>query len=364
MRAYSTVHGRHDGEASMKGIRRRALARASASCCVFALLAGCSGRALIYQVTDVAAGGVGTASGGAASGGAASGGAASGGAASGGATEGTAPSAGAPNDGIASGGVVNGGTASGGASGALSVAAGSSGAGGEAGAATTDAGISGSSGAGDGGLPARATARITIVANLDAEAAVPTLPFAADDPANTSNFSTTINVYGENGEVDAITVYFAKVGDNEYEYHALANGADLSPPTVANVEIGAGALRFTSNGALLQVVVTTPIVVTFWGNSSPQALKIEFGTPIADGGTGLDGTTQFHSPANVSSQAQDGYGDGDGDSGAHCLIDDDCRSHNCLQNTCFCGEGCACRARGDCTNVSDVCSNRVCAYDN
>jgi Flagellar basal body protein FlaE len=330
----------------MKGIRRRAMARAGASCCVFALLAGCSGRAVIYQVTEVAAGGVGTASGGAASGGA---------------TEGTAHSAGASNGGIASGGVANGGTASGGASGVLSVAAG---AGGEAGAAATDAGISGSSGAGDGGPPARATALIRIVANLDADAAVPTLPFSADDPANTCNFSTTINVYGENGEVDAITVYFAKAGDNEYEYHVLANGADLSPPIVATVEIGAGVLHFTSNGALLQNVVTKPIVVTFWGNSSPQAMKIDFGTPIDDGGTGLDGTTQFYSPANVSSQAQDGYGDGDGSPGAHCLVDDDCRSHNCLQNTCFCGEGCACRAREDCTNASDVCSNRVCTYDN
>jgi hypothetical protein len=349
MRAYSTVHAQHDGEASMKGIRRRAMARAGASCCVFALLAGCSGRAVIDQVTEVAAGGVGTASGGATSGSA---------------TEGTALSAGAPNGGIASGGVANGGTASGGASGALSVAAGSSGAGGEAGAAATDAGISGSSGTGDGGPPVRATALVTIVANLDAEATVPTFPFSADEPANTSNFSTTINVYGENGDAEAITVYFAKAGDNEYEYHVLANGADLSPPSVATVEIGAGVLHFASNGALLQDVVTKPIVVTFWGASSLQAMKIEFGTPIDDGGTGLDGTTQFYSRANVSSQSQDGYGEGECSPGARCVIDDDCRSHDCLQNTCFCGERCACRAREDCTNFSDVCGNRVCTYDN
>jgi flagellar hook protein FlgE len=38
---------------------------------------------------------------------------------------------------------------------------------------------------------------------------------------------------------------------------------------------------------------------------------MNFGTPISGGGTGLDGTTQFGGPSNVSAQSQDGYSSGD-----------------------------------------------------
>jgi len=160
-------------------------------------------------------------------------------------------------------------------------------------------------------LPARATKSMTITANLDASAKIPTAAFDPTDPANTSNFSTTMSIYDSLGNAHTANVYFAKTADNTYDYHVLVPTNDITPGSTGNTEIGTGTLNFTTNGALNTVTTTTPISVSFAGATAAQAVTLNFGTPISAGGTGLDGTTQFASPANVSSQSQDGYASGD-----------------------------------------------------
>ncbi len=161
-------------------------------------------------------------------------------------------------------------------------------------------------------LPPMATTAIEMTANLDSSATTPTLPWDAQDPANTSNFSSSITVYDSLGNSHSVDVYFRKTGANTYDYHALANGDELQPPVPGlNVEIGTGSLAFTTNGALNTVTTTTPISVSYAGATAAQAITLDFGTPIAGGGTGLDGTTQFASPSNISAQSQDGYSSGD-----------------------------------------------------
>ena len=158
----------------------------------------------------------------------------------------------------------------------------------------------------------RASENISITANLDASATVPTAPWDPQDPANTSNFSTSITVYDSLGNSHSVDVYFRKTAANTYDYHALTSGDDLVPPQPGlNVEIGTGTLGFTTDGALDTVTTTTAISVDFTGATPGQAITLDFGTPIAGGGTGLDGTTQFASPASVSAQDQDGYASGD-----------------------------------------------------
>ncbi|MEO7037478.1 MAG: flagellar hook protein FlgE [Polyangiaceae bacterium] len=160
-------------------------------------------------------------------------------------------------------------------------------------------------------LPAKATAAASVTANIDSAATVPALPFDAQDPANTSNFSTTMSVYDSLGNAHTLNVYFAKTADNTWDYHALVPGADLNPPAAGNAEVGTGSLAFTSNGALDTVTTGTAISASFAGATANQAISLNFGTPISGGGTGLDGTTQFAGSSNVSSQSQDGYASGD-----------------------------------------------------
>jgi len=161
-------------------------------------------------------------------------------------------------------------------------------------------------------LPARATTSMNVTANIDSSAQVITAAWDPQDPANTANFSTTMSIYDSLGNAHTADVYFRKTADNAWDYHVLVPGADLNPPVVGNSEIGSGALTFTTDGALNAETVTTAVSATFGGGATAaQAITLDFGTSVADGGTGLDGTTQFAGPSNVSSQKQDGYASGD-----------------------------------------------------
>lgn len=161
-------------------------------------------------------------------------------------------------------------------------------------------------------IPPNATTNIEITANLDSSEAVLTDPWDDQNPSLTSNFSTTITTYDSLGNEHTMDVYFRKTADNAWDYHVLADGDELDPPQAGlNVEVGSGDFTFTTNGALDTFNEGTPITVDFAGATAGQAITLNFGTSIADGGTGLDGTTQFASPENVSAQSQDGYASGD-----------------------------------------------------
>ena len=106
--------------------------------------------------------------------------------------------------------------------------------------------------------------------------------FNAQDPTNTSNFSTSITVYDSLGTSHSLDVYFVKTGDNTWDYHALANGDELNPVVAGqNVEVGLGTLSFTTDGALNTLTTTTAISLNFGGGATQaQAVTLDFGTPI------------------------------------------------------------------------------------
>jgi flagellar hook protein FlgE len=166
-------------------------------------------------------------------------------------------------------------------------------------------------------LPARATTEMNITANLDATSIAkgtltPPVPFDPQNPAATSNFSTTITTYDSLGTGHTVDVYFNKTADNAWTFYALTDGAETTGGTAGtNVQLGTGTLTFNTDGSLN---ASTGLQLTAnWagGATQGQTIDLNFGTGTAAGGTGLDGTTQFGSPSNVSSQDQDGYASGD-----------------------------------------------------
>jgi flagellar hook protein FlgE len=162
-----------------------------------------------------------------------------------------------------------------------------------------------------GSLAARPTTALQINANLDASAPIAAAAFDPQDPNATANFSTAIQVFDSLGAAHSVDVYFVKNGTGQWEYHALAKGDELNPPQSGqNVELGSGNMTFNGDGALDNVSVTTPISVSFNGASANQNVSIDFGSTLAGGGSGLDGTTQFSMPTGVSAQSQDGYSSG------------------------------------------------------
>jgi len=177
-------------------------------------------------------------------------------------------------------------------------------------------------------LPARATENVTVTANLNAaEPAINTAalvgppavaanPWDPQNPAKTSNFSTTQTVYDSLGTAHTMDIYFRKSDTvaNSWDYHVIVPGADVAGGTAGqNTEINppvTGTMTFTTDGAL-NTVTGTAITVDFNNATAGQAITLDFGTAIGAGGTGLDGTTQFAGSSNVSSQSQDGYASGD-----------------------------------------------------
>lgn len=160
-------------------------------------------------------------------------------------------------------------------------------------------------------VPPQATTAIQLTANLDADAPVMTVAWDPNDPANTSNFSTTITVYDSLGASHQVEVYFRKTAANSWEWHAVVDGGEVNGGTAGvPYEFADGTLTFTANGALDTEVINNN-TVDFVGAAAGQTIDFDFGDSITtDGGTGLSGTTQFAGSSSVNFQSQDGYATG------------------------------------------------------
>lgn len=161
------------------------------------------------------------------------------------------------------------------------------------------------------GLQARATTEIDVTANLDASAPVLPTPFDITDPSSTSTTATSITVFDSLGAPHSLDIYMNKLADNQWEYRVVASGDELNPTQPGqNVEVGSGLLFFNTDGALETATEGQTISVDFLSATPGQIIDLDFGTSISDGGTGLDGSTQFSMPSGVSSQSQNGFSSG------------------------------------------------------
>ncbi|HWR89615.1 MAG TPA: flagellar hook protein FlgE [Dissulfurispiraceae bacterium] len=157
--------------------------------------------------------------------------------------------------------------------------------------------------------------QITISANLNSDDPLPIDPFDVADPVNTSNFSTSISVYDSLGNSHLVNIYFRKSAEaatgNSWEWFAVVSAADSES---GNTEIQAqGTLTFDTNGALTDETVPTYPTGGFdfgGGVTQDQQIAFDFGRSIAEGGSGVTGTTQFGSSNSVLFQSQNGFSAG------------------------------------------------------
>lgn len=139
--------------------------------------------------------------------------------------------------------------------------------------------------------------------------------FSLSKAGDTSNFSTPVTVYDSLGNAHVVTMYFRKSSlgttGNNWEWYAVVNGTDT---TSGSTEVQAqGTLSFTTAGALnSESAITYPSGgFNFTGGAGQsQFISFDFGTSIAQGGTGTDGTTQYGTTSGVSMLTQDGYSSG------------------------------------------------------
>lgn len=143
-------------------------------------------------------------------------------------------------------------------------------------------------------MPPRATTRVQIQANLDAEESLADRDFRPDDPG-TYSFSTSTQIVTDDGGLRWLTLQFRKVDRNRWDVHAGI--ADESASTVSHAA-NAAELHFDDGGWLVD---RSP--VTLWiaaGEAGlPRGLEIVF----------VD-MTQFNARYALSRFSSDGYGRG------------------------------------------------------
>ena len=154
-------------------------------------------------------------------------------------------------------------------------------------------------------VPARETSNIVLTTNLNSSEEVIAGGFDLSDPAATSNYSTSTQIYDALGETHLATTYFTKTSDQTWEWNTVVDSADLDASVASSEEstiIGSGTLTFDDDG---QLTGTSEFdldeISLVWANGadSTQNISVEFDT------------TQFSSSSVVFSQSQDGYAPGE-----------------------------------------------------
>lgn len=159
-------------------------------------------------------------------------------------------------------------------------------------------------------LPARATGQVQLFAALDSRVAAPPA-FNVLNAAATSNSSTSLPVYDSLGQPHNMQVYFRNTGANStWEWYGVVDGGELQGGLKGTPQIvSRGTMAFTNTGALAQAV-TTQNTVNFVGAAPNQTLSFNFGDAIAQGGSGLSGSSAAAQSFSVNKLDQDGYAPG------------------------------------------------------
>jgi flagellar hook protein FlgE len=141
-----------------------------------------------------------------------------------------------------------------------------------------------------GESPPTATTSVSIVLNLPANAAQPTVPtFSPSDP-DSYNHSSSMTVYDSLGAAHTATVYLSKTATvNEWQQRLYVDGNAVGAPQTLTYS-GSGALTAPVGG---QVVFPPYTPAT---GADPIALSYDFGD-----------TTQYGQNFTVNSITQDGY---------------------------------------------------------
>jgi flagellar hook protein FlgE len=191
---------------------------------------------------------------------------------------------------------------------------------------------------GTGDVTVTANGGDTLAANLNMTGGTQTTgtDFLVSNPSGTSDFSTSMTVYDSLGNPHLLTTYFTMIGDNTWNYNVVASVNEVVTAnyhtsnidtTLGIVRVGSGTLTFNTDGTLDRespvirydtgtvagTAGTAPgqLQVDFTGATPDQQIAMDFGTSVTtDGGTGLDGTTQFGSTSALVQLTQNGFSAG------------------------------------------------------
>ncbi len=160
------------------------------------------------------------------------------------------------------------------------------------------------------------TSNIDLQANLrPTDPLIPAPGFSLASPDTTSSFKSSMVLFDSMGTGHQVDVYgtHTSTAPDVWDMNLVADGADLAGG-VAGVpqSIALGQLSFDGQGRLVSATTPNPVAVPWSGGANPGAVAFNWGDPIAAGGTGRGGTTQWNTVSQSAATYihQDGYGTG------------------------------------------------------
>ncbi len=156
-------------------------------------------------------------------------------------------------------------------------------------------------------IPATPTEKVEISMNLDSRQKVQ--PFDAKDPDPLKFYNNSMTVYDNVGSAHLVNMYFNKVEDGKWQYHAMVDGAEAAggKDGVA-VEMATGTLQFNNKGQIQEEIENMNAFNFAGGAQAGQKIKFDFGKTLKEGGTGSEGSTQYGSASSISRHSQNGAG--------------------------------------------------------
>ena len=156
-------------------------------------------------------------------------------------------------------------------------------------------------------VPAEATKEIKIDLNLDSR--IQELKtFDENNPYDTSDYATGIEMYDSQGNKHLVTMFFNKTADRTWEYRGMVDGKEVTGGQEGDLStVVGGTITFTVDGKLDTEQQTINNFNFAGGALQNQQVKIDFGDSITtDKGTGLNGTKQYGRQSDLISWSQDG----------------------------------------------------------
>ncbi len=155
-----------------------------------------------------------------------------------------------------------------------------------------------------GGIDPNPTTRAAMEVNLDARKAV-TVPAAAPlidfANANSYNNATSLTVYDAKGQDVAMSFYFQKAANDQWNVYATSNGTTVAGTAAAPLPIT--TITFQSNGSA-PITPNAPVSINVPASTNAVGAQTE---PINGLLLDLSGATQFGSAYGVTDLRQDGY---------------------------------------------------------
>jgi len=157
------------------------------------------------------------------------------------------------------------------------------------------------------GIDPNPSTRVALELNMDSRLATtvpPAAPMIDFADAGSYNNATSLTVYDVKGQEVAMSFYFQKAANNQWNVYATANGSTVSGTALAPTPVT--TINFQTNGS-------GPITP-----AAPVSLNIPASTNAAGAQTeaisglllDLSGATQYGSAYGVTDMSQDGYGAG------------------------------------------------------